>query len=187
MKTRLAILLILTAMALQATEAGASVDIQFGSVDMQEGKVLVNFAVNGYQRNEIVEAIRRGMEVKLMLYVRVIRAPAVILRSGSILYDRSIIRMVKYDFWNKGFVVSEGLKKNVFQSDNAMLEYFFTVKDRELENFSAARGMKYSLRVKAELHSVDLYFPMNIIFRYLVGFWDFNTGWERGPDIAAEE
>ncbi len=30
---------------------------------------------------------------------------------------------------------------------------------------------------ETELKSVELYFPMNLIFKYLVGFWDFDTGW----------
>jgi len=71
----------------------------------------------------------------------------------------------------------------VFQGENAMLDYIFSLRDYELRNIGLKPGEAYVMRARAELKSVELYFPMNVIFKYLVGFWDFDTGWVNGPPV----
>ena len=78
----------------------------------------------------------------------------------------------------------DGKRSVVFQSENAMLDYFFSLRDYELQGLGLNTSEAYVIRAKAELKSVELYFPMNVIFKYLVGFWDFDTGWVNGPPVG---
>lgn len=182
MKTlRRKILVAILALALSAANALAG-EIQFESLKVFEDKYRVSFSVTSYQRREIIDAIKRGMEVRIIYDLQIFRAPGMFFLGNRVVYDRTILRSVKFDFWSKSYQVKEGQKKTAFQSENSMLDYFFSVRDYELGGAAAtAIGGSYSLRVRAELKTVDLYFPMNLIFKYLVGFWDFNTGWRNVP------
>ncbi|MFW5771294.1 MAG: hypothetical protein ACOCX9_07650, partial [Spirochaetota bacterium] len=39
------------------------------------------------------------------------------------------------------------------------------------------------VRSRVEFTSMKLYFPINYIFEYIIGLWDFNTGWQEGPSL----
>lgn len=162
------------------------VEIQFISVKARDDRIKVSFTVTSFQRKDIVEAIKRGMEVKITYEIQIIRNSAIVLITNKVVYDKMVLRSVKYDYWSKSYQIKEGKKITTLQSENSMLEYFFSLKDYELSDVDMVREENYSIRVKAELKSVNLYFPMNLIFKYLVGFWDFDTGWEKGPPINFE-
>ncbi len=159
-------------------------DLNFGPVLMAGDGAQVNLSVVSYQRHDIIEAMKRGMEIRVTYEIQIRRARGGILIGDKTVYSRTIIRKVKYDFWGKAFQVREGRKSTVFQSENAMLDYFFSLKDYELRGLGLRQKESYAMRGRAELKSVELYFPMNLIFKYLVGFWDFDTGWVNGPPVG---
>jgi hypothetical protein len=168
---------------LLAPTALAASEIQFGAVEVTDEKLRVSLMVGSYQGQDIVEAIKRGIEVKLMFEIQVYRPAAFFLLGNKVDFDRIIRRTVKYDFWTKSFVVAEGRKSVSFQSENAMIEYFFSVKDYDVVDINLLKSQGYAIRARAELTSVELYFPMSLIFKYMVGFWNFDTGWEYGPKL----
>ena len=158
--------------------------LSFGTVRMFGDGMQVNLAVGSYQRHDIIEAMKRGMEVKLVYEIQIRRASGGLLTGNRTVYSRTITRKVKFDFWGKAFQVMDGKRSVVFQSENAMLDYFFSLRDYELPGLALRGGESYAMRAKVELKSVELYFPMNLIFKYLVGFWDFDTGWVNGPPVG---
>ncbi len=175
------LLLVLAFLAVSAPLAAN--EIQFGAVEVVEDKLRVNFFIASYQAQDIVEAIRRGIEVKIVYEIQLFRPAAFFLLGNKVDFDKIIRRSVKYDFWAKAFVVVEERKTVSFQSENAMLEYFFSVKDYDVADMGPLKGQGYAIRARAELKSVELYFPMSLIFKYMVGFWNFDTGWENGPKL----
>lgn len=185
MKTLRGKILIAILMLASLTAELLAGEIQFGSLKTLEDRYRISFSVISYQRPEIIEAIKRGMEVRIVYDIQIFRPPGVFFLGNRIVYDRTVLRSVKFDFWSKSYQVKEGQKKTVFQSEDSMLDYFFSVRDYELGGAAVAAGGNYTLRVRAELKTVDLYFPMNLIFKYLVGFWDFDTGWRNIPMAKA--
>ncbi|HSV98071.1 MAG TPA: DUF4390 domain-containing protein [Spirochaetota bacterium] len=158
--------------------------LNFGPVYMVGDGAQVNLSVYSYQRHDLIEAMKRGMEIKIIYEIQVRRVTGGILAWDKTVYSRTITRKVKFDFWGKAFQVMEGKKSTVFQSENAMLDYFFSLRDYDLRGLGLMGKEAYAMRAKAELKSVELYFPMNLIFKYLVGFWDFDTGWVNGPPVG---
>lgn len=161
--------------------------IEFGSVSIVDDKLRVSFAVVSYQRKDILEAIKRGIEVKILYEIQVYSSPRLFFMGTRVAYDKSILRSVKFDFWSKAFQVKEGQKKILFRSENAMLDYFFSVRDSELVGAHVIGLEGSGVRARAELKTVEFYFPMNLIFKYLVRFWDFETGWVKGPALNLQQ
>ncbi len=159
-------------------------DLNFGSVHMVGDGARVNLSVVSYQRHDILEAMKRGMEIRITYEIQIRRVSGGILAGDKTVYSRTISRKVKFDFWGKAFQVMEGKKSTVFQSENAMLDYFFSLKEYDLQGLGLRGNESYVMRARAELKSVELYFPMNLIFKYIVGFWDFDTGWVNGPPVG---
>ena len=159
-------------------------NLSFGPVNMIGDGAQVNLSVVSYQRHDVIEAMKRGMEIRITYEIQIRRATGGILTGNKTVYSKTITRKVKFDFWGKAFQVMEGKKSTVFQSESAMLDYFFSLRDYELQGLGLNTSEAYVIRAKAELKSVELYFPMNVIFKYLVGFWDFDTGWVNGPPVG---
>ncbi len=178
--------ILLTAAILLQSYAITAAELGFGAVQIDGDTLKVSLSIEDYQRSEIIEAIKRGMEVKILYSIQIVKESPVFLMRDSVIAEKNISRRVKYDFWNKSFRVREGKKSTTFQSENSMLEYFFTISGCELASVNVLRKARYTLRARAELKSVELYFPMNLIFKYLVGFWDFSTGWKDGPPLNLE-
>ena len=173
-------ILITLAMVLALTGSALGAEVRFQNQEVKDSVLTVSFLVEGYQRKDIIEAIRRGMEVKITYHVELIENRLM----GSRVLKRSVFsRSIKYDYWNKAFQVKERDKSSLFQSEGAMLEYFFSVKSLPVANTRTLSGGDLAVRIKAELKSVELYFPMNLIFKYIVGFWDFKTAWSKGPPL----
>jgi len=184
MKTIRNILRLSAVLALLIPSSLCAASLSFGPVQMFGDGMQVNLAVGSYQRHDIIEAMKRGMEVKLVYEIQIRRAAGGLLAGNRTVYSRTISRKVKFDFWGKAFQVIEGKRSVVFQSENAMLDYFFSLRDYEIQGLSLNKSEAYVIRARAELKSVELYFPMNVIFKYLVGFWDFDTGWVNGPPVG---
>ncbi|MGV7928791.1 MAG: DUF4390 domain-containing protein [Spirochaetota bacterium] len=159
-------------------------NLSFGPVHMIGDGAQVNLSVVSYQRHDVIEAMKRGMEIRIIYEIQIRRAAGGFLAGNKTVYSKTITRKVKFDFWGKAFQVMEGKKSIVFQSESAMLDYFFSLRDYDLPGLALRGGESYAMRAKAELKSVELYFPMNLIFKYLVGFWDFDTGWVNGPPVG---
>ncbi len=176
---KIALVFALVLLVIPAKNFAAEMD--FENIYVVDDKVRVSFAVKGYQRKDILEAIKRGIEVKIVYDIQIVAKSAVFFLGESVVYDKTILRSVKYDFWNKAYQVKEGQKKNLFQGDNSMLDYFFSVRNYDLIDVNFMKRPGYTIRAKAELKTVELYFPMNLIFKYFVKFWDFKTGWKKGP------
>jgi hypothetical protein len=184
MNTRHTTFLLLLALVFLAVSAPVMAnEVQFGTVEVVEEKLRVNFFITSYQAQDIVEAIKRGIEVKIVYEIQLYRPASFFLLGNKVDFDKIIRRSVKYDFWAKAFVVMEGRKTVSFQSENAMLEHFFSVRDYDMVDMGLLKGQGYAIRARAELKSVELYFPMSLIFKYMVGFWNFDTGWENGPRL----
>jgi hypothetical protein len=113
--------------------------------------------------------------------IQVVREAGFFLLGDSVAYDKTVMRSVKYDFWNKAFQVREGQRKTMFQSERSMIDYFFSVRNYDLIDTDFMKQAEYSLRARAELRTVELYFPMNLIFKYFVKYWDFKTRWSIAP------
>lgn len=95
----------------------------------------------------------------------------------------SLRRSVKYDFWNKSFIVNNGSKSLSCYNEDTMLSNLFIVENAELKKAERFKSDDHYIRIRAVLKSIELYFPMNYIFKYFVGFWDFDTGWKQGPTL----
>jgi hypothetical protein len=91
---------------------------------------------------------------------------------------------VRYDFWNHSFILKEGSREYATNNEHEMLRALFQVKNAEITNATLYRNENYYVRMKAELTSIKLYFPMNYVFKYIVGIWDFDTGWVNGPSLG---
>lgn len=184
MKTIRYILRLSAVLALLIPSSLCAASLSFGQVRMFGDGIHVNLAVGSYQRHDIIEAMKRGMEVKLVYEIQIRHASRGFLAGNKTVHSRTIARKVKFDFWGKAFQVMEGKRSVVFQSENAMLDYFFSLRDYEIQGVRLDKNEDYTIRARAELKSVELYFPMNVIFKYLVGFWDFDTGWVNGPPVG---
>jgi hypothetical protein len=104
-------------------------------------------------------------------------------RNQEVIAARKIKRSVKYDYWSRSFIVQDAGRKINYNNDDAMFAYFFSASNIDLTDSSLVRGKKCYVRYRAVLSSVELYFPMNYIFRYIVGIWDFDTGWVNSRNI----
>ncbi len=158
-------------------------DLKIGPVVKQSDRIFLSFRIVAYPKNDIVEAIRRGIVVKISYEVEVIKGSLIDFFVKDTVVRRRIKRSVKYDYWNKAFLIEEGRKKTICHNEEAMFRAFFEVQDMEMILPAISEGDRYYLRYRAVLKSVDMYFPMNYIFKYIVGIWDFDTGWIKGPSL----
>lgn len=173
----------LTLAFLLLTVPARAADINFRGLSIREGDVFASFTVVSYKRKDIIEAIKRGLEVKVYYTLEVVESS-----SFSLLGNRTVLRMnikrsVKYDYWNKAFLLREVQKDTLCYSENALIDLLFSVKNVRLGKVSRLMNKNYELQVRAELKSLHLYFPMNYVFKYVIGIWDFDTGWEPGPPL----
>jgi len=160
----------------------ADLNLESASYDGQ--KLMINFSVIDYQRNDILEAIRRGIKVKIDYSIEIVeKSPMSFLYKNTVAH-KSIRRTVRYDFWNHSFILKEGSREYATNNEHEMLRALFQVKNAEITNATLYRNENYYVRMKAELTSIKLYFPMNYVFKYIVGIWDFDTGWVNGPSLG---
>ncbi len=167
------------------TSVVGAAEIKFNRLDAENGKIFLSFSIVSYKKKDIIEALKRGIELKLLYDIEIVRKSSYMLFGNKVVIRKSIRRSVKYDYWNKAFVIREKGNRVLFHSENSLLDSIFTVKRFLIEKkpLLGKGGRNYSLRVNAQLKSVKLYFPMNFVFKYIIGIWDFKTGWVVGPPL----
>jgi hypothetical protein len=174
----------LTLAFLLLTALAHAADITFYRLSIKESDVFASFSVVSYKRKDIIEAIKRGLEGKVYYTIEVVEGSSFSLLGSRTVLRVNIKRSVKYDYWNKAFLVREVQKDTLCYSENALFDLLFSVKNVRLGKVSRLMNKNYKLQVRAELKSLHLYFPMNYVFKYVIGIWDFDTGWEIGPPLT---
>ncbi len=162
----------------------SAADLQLESASYEGQNLMVNFSVTGYQRSDILEAIRRGIKVKIDYSIEIVEKSPMSFLYKNTVARKSIRRTVRYDFWSHSFILREGVREYATNNEHEMLRSLFQVKNAEIANAALYRNENHYVRMKAELTSIKLYFPMNYIFKYIVGIWDFDTGWVNGPQLG---
>jgi len=162
-----------------------SASLQIETLRFEEGSLLASLFVRDYERTDIIEAVRRGIRVNLTYTIEIVEKSALGFLYANTVMKKTIHRSARFDFWNRSYTVREGTtaERNT-NSESEMLDMLFTLRDQRIEGALRFRSERFYARFKAEMKSVELYFPMNYIFRYFVGFWDFNTGWVRSPALG---
>lgn len=184
MKKELKILVSVFVISVLYTSIVDAAEIKFDRLNKENGKIFLSFSITSYKRRDVIEALKRGIELRVQYDIEIVRKPSFILFGNTVVVRKSIRRSVKYDYWNKAFVIREKGNKVLFHSENSLLDSIFTVKGFLIEKKPLlGRGRNFTLRVKAQLKSVKLYFPMNFVFKYIIGIWDFETGWVVGPPL----
>ena len=173
------------AAALFCPAALRGADISFGQIITEGDRRFLELSVNSYQGPDILEAVKRGIEAKVTITVQIVREEALDFVFSSVVRSTTIKRSLRYDYWNRAYVIAESGKKTQFHGESAMFQHLFRVARYDLPGGEPGEGNAFRVRARAELRSVELYFPMNYIFRYIVGYWDFDTGWVNGPRVAA--
>ena len=88
------------------------------------------------------------------------------------------------NFFKKAYIVSRSHVPTLYYSDESIIEELFNNQQIVIDNAYALRKSNYSIRIRVSFSSVKLYFPLNLIFNYIVGIWDFDTDWEYGPKLV---
>jgi hypothetical protein len=187
MKRELKILASVFIISVLYTSAVGAAEIKFDRLDEENGKIFLSFSIVSYKSKDVIEALKRGIELKVLYDIEIVRKSSYMLFGKTVVVRKSIRRSVKYDYWNKAFVIRERGNKALFHSENSLLDSIFTVKRFLIEKkpLLGKGSRNYSLRVNAQLKSVKLYFPMNLVFKYIIGIWDFKTGWIVGPPLKS--
>ncbi len=133
-----------------------------------------------------MEAVKRGIEAKVIFQMQILEDRALNIIYKKVVYDKSFNRSLRFDFWSRSYVITERGKKSQYNSIAETMNSFFTVAKIEVPEHKIHRGSSYRIRARARLESVELYFPLNYIFKYVVGYWDFDTGWIGGPAIVPQ-
>ncbi|HPJ37324.1 MAG TPA: DUF4390 domain-containing protein [Spirochaetota bacterium] len=160
-----------------------SAEITINRLRFDEGILHIDFLVSNYQKKEIIDAVRRGIEVHVKYRIEIVKKSRIGFLFRDVALHNTLRRSVKYDFWNKSFIVNNGSKLVSCYNEDTMLSNLFVVENSELRNAERFKNDNYYIRIRAVLKSIELYFPMNYIFKYFVGFWDFDTGWTRSSTL----
>ena len=160
--------------------------LTIGNITQENGKRYLRLSAHSYQGTEIMEAVKRGIEAKVFFQMQIIENRALNIIYNKVVYDKTYNRSLRFDFWSRSYVVSERGKKSQYNSITETLNNFFTLEKIEIPDHKIHRGSSYRIRARARLVSVELYFPLNYIFQYVVGYWDFDTGWIGGGAIAPQ-
>ncbi len=161
-----------------------SASLQIETLRFEEGSLLASLSVRNYERTDIIEAVRRGIRVNLTYTIEIVEKSALGFLYANTVMKKTIHRSARFDFWNRSYTVREGSAERNTNSESEMLDMLFTLRNQRLDGALRFRSERFYARFKADMKSVELYFPMNYIFRYFVGFWDFNTGWVRSPALG---
>jgi hypothetical protein len=130
------------------------------------GRFLVNFTVSSYQKTDIIEAIKRGIVVKVVYEIEIVQKSFFDAVYKEVIAARKIKRSVKYDYWSRSFIVQDAGRKINYNNDDAMFAYFFSASNIDLTDSSLVRGKKCYVR-----------------YRAVLSIWDFDTGWVNSRNI----
>ncbi len=176
--------LIITILLLLHSSTVFAQDIIFGNVHFNANNLNVLFSVTDVKTNDIIEALKRGLEGQIEYTVQIVDDPLLPLMPREIIKSVTVKKKVKFDFFNKAYVVSQAKVPTFFYSDESLIDELFFNRLLIIEEGFKFRKSNYVIRVRVTFTSVKLYFPLNIIFNYVVGIWDFDTGWHYGPKLV---
>jgi hypothetical protein len=183
-KVRLGAALIALVILALAPAPLRAANLSMGRLITEGDRRYLELAVTSYQGADILEAVRRGIEAKVSITMQLVKESALDYIYSRVVYSKTVRRSLRWDYWNRSFVITEAGKKTQYHNENAMFAHLFRVSQSEIPGRALAPGGSYLVRARAELKSVELYFPMNYIFKYIVGYWDFDTGWVYGPGVS---
>lgn len=187
MKGRVAALLIVTLLAcwllVPISEASASPEIT-DIILTNTARDLIVYATlrNGFS-DQLVEAIQSGVPTTFTYYLDLYRRRE--LWWDALVASRVIKNSVKYDLLKKEYHFTRSFNGTVDERTTKSLEELESWMS-ELENVPLTRYHslipqdRYYVRVKAELKTTKLFFPLNYIF-FFVSFLDQKTGWYESP------
>lgn len=176
--------LIITILVLLYSGSVFAQDIIFGNVNFNSNNLNVFFSVTDVKTNDIVEALKRGLEGQVEYTVQIVEDPLLPLMPKEIIKTITVKRKVKFDFFNKSYIVSQAKVPTFFYSDESLIDELFFNRLIVIGDGFKYRKSNYLIRIRVSFTSVQLYFPLNIIFNYVVGIWDFDTGWQYGPKLV---
>lgn len=154
-------------------------DVKFNGDDL-----LISLSAVNVKTNDIVEAIKRGLEGHIEYTVQIVSDPLLPLMPKEVMRSVTVKRKVKFDFFNKAYVITRSNTAEFYYSDQLLIDELFSDVEIAVRKGYSLRKSNYRIRAKVSFSSVKLYFPLNLIFHYIVGIWDFDTGWVYGPKLA---
>ncbi len=184
MKTIQIVFITIILVCLFCIPAGAA-EVKYESVQFQENDLVVQFTITKFHRNDLAEAVKRGIEGKVIYLFEIVEDPALPLMKKKVLVRRRITRTVKYDFFKQAFVVYEKDVPHYLYNNESLLSFLFYSHVFVLNDVKRYSDRDCYVRSRVEFTSMKLYFPINYIFEYIIGLWDFDTGWQEGPGLRS--
>ncbi|MCX7677649.1 MAG: DUF4390 domain-containing protein [Spirochaetes bacterium] len=169
------------------TSRAFATQLRMSNIFVENERRFIDIAIIKYAESDIIEAIKRGIETKLTITIQIIKVNPFDFIYSKTVHSIEIHRSMKFDFWNRSYIISEKGTKSTYHNERQLLNDFFSVFKFEIPSAKLLKGKPYRVRARAELSSIELYFPMNLIFKYIVGYWDFDTGWVNGPSFMIEQ
>lgn len=133
--------------------------------------------------DELIEAIQSGVPTTFTFYLDLYRRRT--LWWDELVASRVVKNSVKYDLLKKEYRFTRTFNGKVDERATKSLDELKSWMS-ELENVPLARYNslipedRYYVRVKAEMKTTKLFFPLNYIF-FFVSFLDQKTGWYDSP------
>lgn len=159
-------------------------DIMYKDTRFNGNNLVLTLSIVKIKEKDIIEALKRGLEGQITYNVEIIEDSALPLFPKTIIKSVTVKRKIRFDFFSKAYIVTGSNPPSLYYSDDALLEDLFFSKKIIIENVYQYRKLNYSIRTRITFTSVKLYFPLNLIFNYVIGIWDFDTGWIYGPKIT---
>ena len=147
-------------------------------VTKTQDDLLVSFKIKGCFTREMEEAILNGIPTTFTVFVKLYETRTLWL--DSLIASIRIENTIKYDSLKNEFRVkrSEAAQnESVFKDFRAAKKAMAEIRSVRLVPLQAlGEGVKYQLRVKAELEKVRLPLHLHYVL-FFVSLWDFETDW----------
>jgi len=148
--------------------------------------VMVSFEVKDAFTKDIEEAIKSGIPTTFTFFVE-------LYKKRELWFDERIVSLqfrhtVKYDTLKEEYEVyleenqpSNGVRIKEISKVKDMMVKIRGIGDTSggipvIPHLALEKGGRYQLRMKAELDTINLPFPLNYML-FFVSFWDFETDW----------
>ena len=147
-------------------------------VTKTQDDLLVSFRIKGCFTREMEEAILNGIPTTFTIFVKLYETRTLWL--DSLIASIRIEHTIKYDSLKNEFRVkrSEAAQnESVFKDFRTAKKAMAEIRSIKLVPLQAlGEGVKYQLRVKAELEKVRLPLHLHYVL-FFVSMWDFETDW----------
>jgi hypothetical protein len=142
-------------------------------------EVLLHLDLQGWFRQEILEAIETGIPITITYHMKLYRKRG--LWFDEEVLAKTIQHTVKYDALKKQYRVSEinGLVSSlrVTKDEPTMVRWMSAIEGQPLIPFHLLQpGEEYYVKVMADVKAVQSPFPLSHI-PFLAGLWDTGTPW----------